>query len=87
MVWNEHADAIEYTIAVNVSSEDDDEECGYFYRNELSYEDWCDWHSEHLMNMWMSTREYNELNYNPMQLNINFSNFCEYIYRFSAKRP
>ena len=88
MVNNEHNDAINYTLVDSVSSdEENDTQPGYFYNNQLSYEDWCDWHSEHLLNMWMNIREYNSINYNPLLLNCTYPDFCKWSYNFSSKLP
>lgn len=90
MVQNEHVDAINYTVVDNYDSEDEetDMEGPYvFYRTPMPYEEWCDWHSEHLLNMWMSIREYNRNTYNQIHLNCDFSKFCEFCYQFSDKLP
>jgi hypothetical protein len=51
----------------------------------LGPEDWQDWNSEHLLNMWMSLEEYRQSNYIKSELMqfATFNSFCEYAWRFS----
>jgi hypothetical protein len=44
----------------------------------LSSEDWQDWNSTELLNMWMSIVEYHEVWYLP--LFKTFNDFCEFVY-------
>lgn len=45
----------------------------------LSPEDWQDWNSEELLDLWMSVVEYHEQWYIPLRRT--FNQFCEFIYR------
>jgi hypothetical protein len=45
----------------------------------LGPEDWQDWHSENLLNMWMSLREYHETQY--LRAPGTFNSFCEWVYK------
>lgn len=51
----------------------------------LSPEDWMDWNSEHLLNMWMSLRQYREDNYiDSTMMNIaTFNDFCHFVMKNS----
>ncbi|NBX49100.1 hypothetical protein EBT25_03990 [bacterium] len=51
----------------------------------LSPEDWHDWHSEHVLNMWMSLRQYLEDNHmnNTLMNKATFHNFAEFVRIFS----
>lgn len=51
----------------------------------LSPEDWHDWHSEDVLNMWMSLRQYLEDNHLKSTLlnNAEFHNFAEFVRIFS----
>lgn len=51
----------------------------------LSPQDWHDWHSEDVLNMWMSLRQYLEDNHlNSTLLNrASFHNFAEFVRQFS----
>lgn len=51
----------------------------------LEPEEWHDWHSEHLLNMWMSLRQYLEDNYmnNLLMDRATFHDFAEFVRRFS----
>jgi hypothetical protein len=44
-----------------------------------------DWNSEHLLNMWMSLRQYREDNYihNTMLNCATFNDFCHFVMKFS----
>jgi hypothetical protein len=48
-------------------------------------EDWHDWNSEHLLNMWMSLRQYLEDNHLSSTLlrDASFHNFAEFVRMFS----
>ena len=51
----------------------------------LGPQDWHDWHSEDVLNMWMSLRQYiedNNLNSTLMN-NASFHNFAEFVRQFS----
>ena len=51
----------------------------------LGPQDWHDWHSEDVLNMWMSLRQYLEDNHlNSTLLNkASFHNFAEFVRQFS----
>ena len=51
----------------------------------LGPEDWHDWHSEHVLNMWMSLRQYLEDNHmnNTLMNKATFHNFAEFVRIFS----
>lgn len=51
----------------------------------LHPEDWEDWHSEHLLNLWMGIRAYLEDNglQNTWLQRANFNTFCQFIRDFS----
>jgi hypothetical protein len=51
----------------------------------LSPTDWHDWHSEDVLNMWMSLRQYLEDNHlNSTLMNkASFHNFAEFVRQFS----
>jgi len=51
----------------------------------LSPQDWHDWHSEDVLNMWMSLRQYLEDNHlNSTLMNkASFHNFAEFVRQFS----
>lgn len=44
----------------------------------LSIEDWQDWNSEELLNLWMSIVQYHEEWYLPLRKT--FNDFCEFVY-------
>lgn len=60
-------------IAFLSSSDDEDND-----QLELTPEEWQDWNSEVLLNLWMSIVEYHEEWYLP--LNKTFNEFCEFVY-------
>ena len=51
----------------------------------LGPQDWHDWHSEDVLNMWMSLRQYLEENHlNSTLMNkASFHNFAEFVRQFS----
>lgn len=51
----------------------------------LGPQDWHDWHSEDVLNMWMTLRQYiEENNLNSTLLNkASFHNFAEFVRQFS----
>jgi hypothetical protein len=51
----------------------------------LNPTDWHDWHSEDVLNMWMSLRQYLEDNHlnNTLMNNASFHNFAEFVRQFS----
>ena len=52
----------------------------------LDEESWEDWHSEHLLNMWMGMRAYMEDNglNNTMMQKATFHDFIQFIHDFSS---
>jgi hypothetical protein len=65
-----NSDYDEYYSSVESESED---EC-----IRLTQEDWIDWNSEELLNVWMSIVEYHETWYLPLRQT--FNQFCEFVY-------
>jgi hypothetical protein len=51
----------------------------------LAPEEWMDWNSEHLLNMWMSLVQYREDNHltNSVMNFATFNEFCEFVRQFS----
>jgi hypothetical protein len=45
----------------------------------LAPEDWQDWYSEELLNLWMSVVQYHEDWYIPLRRT--FNEFCEFVFR------
>ena len=60
---------------VAVLTESDDEE---FTQEQLSPEDWQDWNSEELLNLWMSIVQYHEEWYLPLRRT--FNEFCDFVF-------
>lgn len=88
MVSSEYTDVVDGFYNDVDSSSDEEEEIERFYSQRMQYEEWCDWHSEHLLNMWMSMRSYNEMNYDPVHLSkLQYSDFCELLFKKSLKLP
>lgn len=56
----------------SVDSESDSED---FH---LTQEEWIDWNSEELLNVWMSIVEYHETWYLPLRQT--FNQFCDFVY-------
>jgi len=52
----------------------------------LDQESWQDWHSEHLLNMWMGLRAYLEDNHltNIMMTQTTFHDFCTFVQKRST---
>jgi hypothetical protein len=67
-------DEIEYEL-YEYDDSDDEKNCRQDY---LSLEDWQDWNSRELLNLWMSIVEYHEMWYLP--LHKTFNQFCEFLY-------
>ena len=61
---------------------DDDE---YEEPQPLDIQNWMDWYSNDLLNMWMGLRTYREDTYLTSSLmgEATFNDFCEFVYRFS----
>jgi hypothetical protein len=51
----------------------------------LDPQSWQDWHSEHLLNMWMGLRAYLEDNHltNIMMTHMTFHDFCTFVQKQS----
>jgi len=81
MGFNEYArDSVMYGDDVDLDAEYD-----YDEPDPLSPEDWQDWHSQHLLNMWMSLEEYRQDRYIKarMMQHATFNSFCEYAWNNS----
>ena len=72
----EYYDEIEHELYVYSDEEQEDVV-------ELSQEEWQDWNSEELLNMWFSVVEYHEYWYLPIRKT--FNEFCEYIYEHDGE--
>lgn len=64
-----------YSADVYFSGSSDSEDADLVY--ELDDEEWQDWNSEELLDLWMSIVEYHENWYLP--LNRTFNQFCEFV--------
>jgi hypothetical protein len=55
----------------------------------LDYQDWITWYSDDLMNMWLSLKQYSQDSGNQYTLldGMEWTDFCEFCYRFSCKLP
>ena len=76
---NEYGDdAFFYT---DVTEDDDDLD----YEEEFTPQDWHDWNSEHLLNMWFSLRQYIDDNHlsSTFMRDATFHNFVEFVRMFS----
>ena len=76
---NEYADD---AVFESVMLGSDDDSVDEFF---LEPEEWHDWHSEHVLNMWMSLRQYLEDNYmnNLLMDRASFHDFAEFVRQFS----
>jgi hypothetical protein len=78
MVWSEYVQETVYDTNDYAYDSNDDEPDPPSVP--LTFDEWCAWHSEDLMNMWMSLVQYREdsgMGY--LILNFaNFTDFCEF---------
>tara|TARA_R110002072_G_scaffold13429_1_gene56437 strand:+ start:15785 stop:16045 length:261 start_codon:yes stop_codon:yes gene_type:complete len=67
--------------AYNDYSDDDERE----EPQPLDIQNWMDWYSNDLLNMWMGLRTYREDTYltNSLMGDATFHDFCEFVYKFS----
>ncbi len=72
MIDDYYYDEIEHELYKYSDEESDDEHL------ELTQEEWQDWNSEELLNLWMSVVEYHEYWYLPIRKT--FNEFCEFVY-------
>jgi len=77
MVWSEY---VNETVWEDNDGSDDDPTADSL-PTRLNVDDWTTWYSEHLMNMWMSIREYHEVRYAVIP--FGYTDFCEFSWRFS----
>jgi hypothetical protein len=86
MVWSEYREeAVGDHTLVDEFCDDAMEDDGP--DDPLCPEDWQDWHSQDLLNMWFSLQQYLEtygLKNEFLQL-ASFNHFCEFVYDFSLK--
>ena len=75
----------EYSIDAFTYTDAHDEDFDEFEDDGLEPEDWNDWNSEHLLNMWMSLRQYLDDNHASSSLlnNASFHDFAEFVRTFS----
>jgi hypothetical protein len=71
--------------AYNDYSDDDD----YEEPQPLDIQNWMDWYSNDLLNMWMGLQAYREDTYltGALMGDATFHDFCEFVYRFSHRFP
>ena len=85
MVWSEYRDeAHAADHEYSGFSDDDNLEDGDRY---MTCDEWTVWHSQDLMNMWMSLRAYREDSgtTNSILKIATYTDFCEFCYRFSNR--
>lgn len=70
----EYYDEIEHELYEYDTIEDESDSI------ELSIEDWQDWNSEELLNLWMSIVEYHESWYLLPVMSRTFNQFCEFVF-------
>lgn len=77
---NEYTELFESDSILDDEYQDDQEP-----ELELGPEDWHDWNSEHVLNMWMSLRQYLEDNHlqHTLMSKATFHNFAEFVRIFS----
>ena len=90
MVWKQYADeayAPENESRYEDLAIDDFEDRSPPER--LSFEDWCAWFSEDLLNMWMSLRSYGEVASTDSYIltYAEYNDFCYFCYQFSRGYP
>jgi hypothetical protein len=70
----------------NEYSDDDEEDTG---PEQLDIQNWMEWYSNDLLNMWMGLRAYREDTYltHALMKDATFHDFCEFVYHFSHKYP
>jgi len=80
MGLNSDHSEVAYSAEVDLDYEDEEEEDIH-----LGPEDWHDWNSEHLLNMWMSLQQYLEDNHlkSTFLRTATFHSFAEYVRQFS----
>lgn len=71
----EYYDDLEHEL-YEYDDSDDDQLCTV---DQLTSEEWQDWNSRELLNLWMSVVEYHEMWYLP--LHRTFNQFCEFVYQ------
>lgn len=84
MVWSEYREEANIHDEQAYDSHDGDSEEDI---QTLDPEDWQDWHSQDLLNMWFSIRQYVEtygLQNEFLQL-ASFNDFCSFVHDFSIK--
>ena len=89
MVWSEY---VEHTTGDNDYS-DDDRENDHDHENDkfppgprrLNIEEWTEWYSDDLLNMWFSLVQYREDSgrQHAILRDSPYTDFCEFCYRFS----
>jgi len=82
MVWSEYVQEAHAHDNDCEMSDGDNHEDGDRWMN---CDDWTTWHSQDLMNMWMSIRAYREDSgtYYSILKVATYTDFCEFCYRFS----
>lgn len=65
--------------------QENDEEDEHFTEEDLSPEEWHDWNSEYLMDMYLGLVGYCEDNHFRFMNNITFHSFCEFILAANTK--
>ncbi len=55
----------------------------------LDIQNWMDYYSNDLLNMWMGLRTYRQDTYlsHALMSDATFNDFCEFVYRFSHRFP
>ena len=90
MVWKHYADeahAPEHEILDNYVDIDDYEDRGP--PESMNYQDWAEWFSRDLMNMWMSLRTYGHDagTSSYIMTSASYDDFCQFCYQFSRGWP
>lgn len=75
MVWSEYVNETVWDDSTAISDDEDIDTSPT-----LNCDDWTTWHSEDLMNMWFSVREYRDTYQADILQNATYTNFCEFCY-------
>lgn len=89
MVWSHYVNEAKMTDSHHYSDDDVEDELRFPKNRPLEFQDWLTWYSNDLHNMWSSLRTYAADTGNTPYLldGMEWTDFCEFCYRFSCKLP
>ena len=89
MVWSQYTEEANLINRDTHQISEEDGDLSNFSNVELNFEDWTQWYSVDIQNMWASVQTYvrDTCLHNHLMVDMDYADFCKMCYEFSSKYP